>query len=155
PSDLLSDFEAGFGADLSAVRLHRDDAAAQAVRDMGTRGFAAGRNVYLGRADLHSEGGRRLLGHELAHVLQQTGRPAPGGRVQASSPAGSAAPQREEPKATEDVVDDLAAKTDAFRSYRVYEGIEQDYKDKYKGDADLKDAYDKLDKDFFAKSQFP
>jgi hypothetical protein len=93
PGDLLRRLEFGFGADLSAVRLHTDLAAAEATEREGARAFAAGRDVYLGRdarTDLRAERGFRTLTHEVAHVLQQTGRPDRDGRPVARDVAGSA-----------------------------------------------------------------
>ncbi|MBK9036384.1 MAG: DUF4157 domain-containing protein [Myxococcales bacterium] len=68
--------ERGFGARLDAVRIHTDANAAAAARGLAARGFAAGRDVYLDLAqpELTGEAGFVLLAHEVAHVLQQTGR---------------------------------------------------------------------------------
>jgi hypothetical protein len=70
--------EWGFGADLRAVRVHHDEPAAAAARAEGARAFTAGRDIYFGR-DRFAPGtadGFHLLAHEVAHVLQQTGREA-------------------------------------------------------------------------------
>ncbi|WP_137177205.1 DUF4157 domain-containing protein [Roseomonas sp. AR75] len=63
-------FEQRLGADLSGVRVHRDSSAASRL---GARAFAAGRDIGFapGAWQPGSAEGRRLLGHELAHVLQQ------------------------------------------------------------------------------------
>jgi hypothetical protein len=63
-------FEQRLGADLSGVRLHRDSGAATRL---GARAFAAGRDIGFAPSEWRPEGaaGRRLLGHELAHVVQQ------------------------------------------------------------------------------------
>lgn len=68
--------ERAFGSDLADVRIHHDGAA-DAV---GAQAFARGNDVHLGRdADLSSRQGQELLGHELAHVVQQRqGRVAEG-----------------------------------------------------------------------------
>ena len=67
------EFEIHLGADLSAVRLHDDPAAAAATRATGAEGLALGDDVALavGRHDPASPRGRALLAHELAHVVQQ------------------------------------------------------------------------------------
>jgi hypothetical protein len=55
------------------VRVHSGPAAEAAAGPAGARGLAAGEDVALGRG-AHAPGtlrGRELLGHELAHVLQQ------------------------------------------------------------------------------------
>jgi len=71
-------FEPRFGHDLSAVRIHTGDEAARAARSVGARAYAMGRDVVFGAGE-HRPGaddGRRLLAHELTHVLQWA-EPAP------------------------------------------------------------------------------
>jgi hypothetical protein len=70
--------EAGFGADLSGVRLHTGPAAAAAARDRGALAFTAGAHIHFaaGRFAPGTPEGERLLAHELAHVLQQRAGPA-------------------------------------------------------------------------------
>jgi hypothetical protein len=70
-------FERRLGAELGAVRIHPGAAAAEAWE---ARAFTAGRDVGFAPG-LYRPGtpeGRRLMGHELAHVLEQgaTARPA-------------------------------------------------------------------------------
>jgi hypothetical protein len=79
---LREDLERAFGADLSAVRIHRDAAAQAAAADQGAAAFASGRDVYFARGDFDpvGEAGRELIAHEVAHVLQQTARPSGAGR---------------------------------------------------------------------------
>ncbi|MCA9524265.1 MAG: DUF4157 domain-containing protein [Myxococcales bacterium] len=66
---LQAPMERSFGADFSDVRLHRDGSADA----LGAQAYAQGSQIHLSRnaADLGSEAGRTLLGHELAHVVQQ------------------------------------------------------------------------------------
>lgn len=92
PSDLLGSLERAFGAGLSAVRIHRDAAASTAARARGARAFTAGRDIYFaaGARDLDSEPGRELAAHEVAHVLQQTGRRDGAGRLRATAVEGTA-----------------------------------------------------------------
>ena len=70
-------FEQRLGTDLDGVRVHPDTAQATALR---AKAFAAGRDIAFapGRWQPGSHEGRRLLGHELAHVLEQgsLGQPA-------------------------------------------------------------------------------
>ena len=66
-------FEPRFGRDFSDVRLHTDQQAAETAHAINARAFTLGRNVVFG-ADMyapHSHSGRRLLAHELTHVIQQ------------------------------------------------------------------------------------
>lgn len=76
PGSVRSQMEAPFGADFSAVRIHEG----AHVADAGARAYTHGADVHFapGQYDPSSAGGRELLGHELAHVVQQSsGRVAP------------------------------------------------------------------------------
>lgn len=70
PATLGSRFEQAFGVDLSSVRVHEGSALAA---DAGARAFAQGRDLHFapGQYDPSSESGRQLIGHEIAHVVQQ------------------------------------------------------------------------------------
>ncbi len=96
PWALREELEEGFGADLDAVRLHSGAAAAAAARRHRAAAFTAGRDVYLGAGapGPASEEGLALLAHEVAHVLQQTGRRGAGGRLVATAAAGAGEVQR-------------------------------------------------------------
>ncbi|MGH9255750.1 MAG: DUF4157 domain-containing protein, partial [Vicinamibacterales bacterium] len=74
PSSVRSFFEPRFGADLSQVRVHTDAAAQQSARDIDANAYTVGPNIVFGRGRFapETEGGRRLLAHELTHTLQQT-----------------------------------------------------------------------------------
>lgn len=67
-------FEPRLGYDLSTVRLHTGDGAAAATKEVGAQAFTYGNDVVLGngRCLPGNTSGRRLLAHELAHVVQQT-----------------------------------------------------------------------------------
>jgi hypothetical protein len=71
------------GADLSGVRVHTDEKAAQSADAINARAYTLGNNVAFGANQYspESESGRRLLGHELAHVMQQRESPD-GGTIQ-------------------------------------------------------------------------
>jgi hypothetical protein len=72
-------FEPRFGADFSNVRVHDHAEAHRAAAGLGAQAFTFGRNIVFGEGQ-HSPGtdkGRRLLAHELTHVVQQAGAPAP------------------------------------------------------------------------------
>ena len=80
PEDVQAKMESAFGADFSAVRIHQ-----------GPRSQALGAQAYTQGTDIHfapgeyqpsSQSGQALLGHELAHVVQQSQ-----GRVQATAQA--------------------------------------------------------------------
>jgi hypothetical protein len=91
PQALREKMEGAFGANLGAVRIHTDTAAATAVSENQADAFASGSDIYFrpDRYRPHSEAGRQLIAHELTHVLQQTGRAGIDGRVHATSVFGS------------------------------------------------------------------
>lgn len=65
--------EREFGIDFNGVRLHTDSDAAQISRELNAEAFTYGRDIYFG-AGRYSPGtssGKRLLAHELTHVVQQ------------------------------------------------------------------------------------
>ena len=70
-------FEPHFGRDFSKVRVHADTLGAEAARTVNARAFTVGRDVIFG-AGHYAPGtseGRRLMAHELTHVLQQSKQP--------------------------------------------------------------------------------
>lgn len=72
-----------FGADLSGVRVHTDNTAAQLNQDLGARAFTLGRHIFFdqGQYSPNTTSGQQLLTHELTHVIQQGGltQPTPAG----------------------------------------------------------------------------
>lgn len=64
-------FEPRFGADLSRIRIHDHPASADQARGIGARAFAAGDDIGFAQGEFapHNERGRRLIAHEIAHVL--------------------------------------------------------------------------------------
>ena len=68
-------FEALLAHDLREVRVHTGPRARAAARSLGATAFAAGTDVVLGEGapPVEHPAGRRVLAHELAHVVQQTG----------------------------------------------------------------------------------
>ncbi len=73
----------GAGHDFSKVRIHADSHAAESARAIGARAYTIGNHVYFGAGEYrpHTPDGRRLIAHELTHVVQQRGRHASGGPV--------------------------------------------------------------------------
>lgn len=65
--------EASFGYDLGDVRLHTDSASAKSAAEVGSAAYTVGSHIVFGsgRYSPTSTAGRRLLAHELAHVIQQ------------------------------------------------------------------------------------
>lgn len=77
-------FEARLGWDFGRVRVHADDRAAGSALAMGSRAYAIGGAVVFGQDEYRprSPGGRDLLAHELAHVVEQSSGAAPADQVQ-------------------------------------------------------------------------
>lgn len=70
--------ESRFGHDFSGVRIHHDHRAAESARSFDALAYTHGSDIVFGQGqyDPHSNRGRHLLAHELAHVVQQrSGRP--------------------------------------------------------------------------------
>jgi hypothetical protein len=69
------DMENRFGHDFSHVRVHTGSAADDAARDVNARAYTTGRNMVFadGEYSPSAASGRRLIAHELTHVLQQSG----------------------------------------------------------------------------------
>lgn len=65
--------EGRFGMDLSAVRVHTSDEAATSARSINAHAYTLGNNVVFGASQYQPDTatGRRLLAHELTHVMQQ------------------------------------------------------------------------------------
>src|SRR5581483_11064255 len=82
--------EAHFGYDFGGVRVHTDDQAADSARAVNALAYTVGRSIVFGSGQYapQSAGGRSLLAHELAHVVQQGGAAA--GRLEIA-PSTSAA----------------------------------------------------------------
>ncbi|MGA8575383.1 MAG: DUF4157 domain-containing protein [Candidatus Cybelea sp.] len=73
--------ESRFGHDFSRVRIHTDDAAAFSAQSVSANAYTVGENVVFGPGKFapDSASGRRLIAHELTHVVQQSpgGTPVP------------------------------------------------------------------------------
>jgi hypothetical protein len=72
-ADVRSYFEPRFGRDLSGVRVHADGSAAQAAHQINARAYTLGHDIAFASGEYApaSQEGRRLIAHELAHVMQQ------------------------------------------------------------------------------------
>jgi hypothetical protein len=75
PGDVRSFMEPRFGADFSGVRIHAGAESAGLNRQVSAQAFTHAKDVYMGegRYTPGTTAGNRLLAHELAHVVQQTG----------------------------------------------------------------------------------
>jgi peptidoglycan/xylan/chitin deacetylase (PgdA/CDA1 family) len=82
--DTRAFMEDRFGHDFSHVRVHTDARAAESVQAVSALAYTVGPHIVFG-AGRYAPGtgeGRRILGHELAHVVQQSGLNAPPARAQ-------------------------------------------------------------------------
>jgi hypothetical protein len=73
--DVRAEMEQGFGADFSSVKIHSSAQDARLSRDLGAQAFTHGSDIYMGEGKFNpgTTAGKRLLAHELTHVIQQTG----------------------------------------------------------------------------------
>ena len=73
PVALLGELEPRFGYDFRDVRVHTDAHAGDSARAFDALAYTYGRHVVFGAGqfDPSSAKGRRLIAHELAHVVQQ------------------------------------------------------------------------------------
>jgi len=69
-------FEPRFGCDFSKVRIHEDKRANLLSSALQARAFTFGKHIFFARGahDPRCRAGRKLIAHELAHVVQQNGR---------------------------------------------------------------------------------
>lgn len=70
-----NDMERRFGHDFSRVRVHADGKASESARKLSALAYTAGHHIVFaaGRYDPRHSEGKRLLSHELVHVMQQQG----------------------------------------------------------------------------------
>jgi hypothetical protein len=68
-------FESRFGHDFSGVKVHTDARAAESARALNALAYTVGSDIAFGANQYSPEtgAGRRLLAHELTHVVQQRG----------------------------------------------------------------------------------
>ena len=79
---------AALGYDFSGVRVHTSPEADSLSRALSARAFTTGRDVFFraGVYEPHSASGQELLGHELAHVVQQSSGGASTGHMIVNPP---------------------------------------------------------------------
>ena len=72
---LRREMEQRFDHDFSGVRVHRGATAEQSACDVNARAYTVGNNMVFGAGEFSpgTREGRRLLAHELTHVVQQSG----------------------------------------------------------------------------------
>ena len=75
PEAVRGDMESHFGTSFSSVRVHTDAAAVQMNHDLSAQAFTHGQDIYVNPNNYNpgAEAGKKLLAHELTHVVQQGG----------------------------------------------------------------------------------
>jgi Domain of unknown function (DUF4157) len=75
PNSVRSFFEPRFGRDLGDVRIHTGSAASESAKAVDARAYTMGRDVVFGEGQYtpDTRSGKRLIAHELTHVVQQSG----------------------------------------------------------------------------------
>lgn len=73
--EIRSFFEPRFGAELSQVRIHTDSAGGRSARAIDAKAYTLGHHIVFGSGEYspHTESGKYLVAHELAHVQRQAG----------------------------------------------------------------------------------
>lgn len=73
-SDLRTFFEPHFGRDFSRVRIHTDTEAAESARVINAQAYTIGNDIVFNRGQYQpsTNEGKRLIAHELTHVVQQS-----------------------------------------------------------------------------------
>lgn len=96
--------ESRFGHDFSGVRVHTDDRAAASARSVNALAYTVGRDVVFGAGQYApaTMAGKRLLAHELTHVVQQGSGAVPM-RSGLELGAADARQEREAEKAARDI----------------------------------------------------
>ena len=71
--DTRAFFETRLGHDFSDIRVHTDARSAQSAREIRARAYTLGHDIVFGEGRFapSSRQGRKLLAHELTHVIQQ------------------------------------------------------------------------------------
>jgi hypothetical protein len=107
--------ESRFGVDFGNVRVHTGDLAAQSARSMNARAYTVGSDIVFspGKYAPETSSGRKLLAHELTHVVQQS----PGAARKA---AGVSASSRRVQRSEGGWTDRLLAKVRTLPGYELF-----------------------------------
>ena len=74
PNEVRNFYEPRFGYDFSNVKLHTGTVAAKSAQSINALAYTSGNNIVFndGQYSPNTESGKKLLSHELTHVVQQT-----------------------------------------------------------------------------------
>jgi Domain of unknown function (DUF4157)/Phosphatidylinositol 3- and 4-kinase len=75
PEQIRQPMEQALGSDFSGVKVHADAQSHQLNQSIQAKAFTTGKNIFFrhGEYNPESRGGKKLLAHELTHVMQQSG----------------------------------------------------------------------------------
>jgi len=134
PKSTLSFMEGRFGVDFSKVRIHTDSNAIVASNMIRAKAFTVGNNIAFntGFYSPNTKEGKRLLAHELTHVVQQNGKQPTKVSLQSKTPI----PVK---KAKKHKTDPLKRKI-----YDLYE----EFQNRLKTQKELSDLKQSLDKQY-------
>jgi hypothetical protein len=73
PEDVRTEMESQFSHDFSSVCIHNDAAADALCKQLSARAFTVGSDIFFASGEYapNTQEGKRLLAHELTHVVQQ------------------------------------------------------------------------------------
>ena len=74
PDEVRNFYEPKFGYDFSNVKVHTDPVAEKSAQSINALAYTSGNNIVFnsGQFSPNTDNGKKLLGHELTHVLQQS-----------------------------------------------------------------------------------
>jgi len=72
--ETLSVMNSKFGKDFSDVKVHDDELAAESADTVNARAYTSGKDIVFNKDEYNTntDAGKKLLAHELTHVVQQT-----------------------------------------------------------------------------------
>jgi hypothetical protein len=75
PDEVRNFYEPLFGYDFSNVKVHTDTVATKSAQSINALAYTSGNNIVFnhGQYSPDTDSGKKLLGHELTHVVQQGG----------------------------------------------------------------------------------
>jgi hypothetical protein len=102
-------FESKMGYDFSNVRIHNDSSAHQSAKNINALAYTHENNIVFGQGQYqpNTDEGKKLLAHELTHVVQQNHKNFPSGSVQAQRPGTRTTPT--------DILNNSTYTTSAYR----------------------------------------
>lgn len=115
-------FETRFGVDLGRVRIFSDSSSAREAESINAKAFTTRERIVFGPGAYAPEtaSGRRLLAHELAHVVQQRTSQAPSDRLYRS-------PQ-DNPESIRAEVQRLAEEMNQLAVKNAWAGVDRSYR---------------------------